>query len=62
VHCVGWSMDEVRDVLQIAFPILQDDPLLERYGGMPWEPWPSDLAGQRFLEELQTLLNQRDQL
>ncbi len=56
VHCTGWSRDEVRDVLQIAFPVLEVDPLVASYGGRAWEPWPSELASQRFLEELRRLL------
>ena len=52
VHCTGWSRDEVRDVLGIAFPVLEVDPLLALYGGRAWEPWPSELAAQRFLDEL----------
>lgn len=59
VHCVGWSREEVRDVLRIDDPVLTDDPLVERYGGVPWEPWPSDLAGRRFLDELNALLARR---
>ena len=55
VHCTGWSRDEVRDVLGIAFPVLDVDPLQALHGGTPWEPWPSDVAAARFLEELRAL-------
>ena len=56
VHCTGWSRDEVRHVLGIAFPVLDDDPLRARYGGRAWAPWPSELAASRFLDELTRLL------
>ena len=52
VHCTGWSRDEVRDVLGIEFPVLDVDPLQSIYGGTAWEPWPSELAAKRFLDEL----------
>ncbi len=55
VHCTGWSRDEVRDVLGIEFPVLDADPLQALYGGRAWEPWPSELAATRFLEELERL-------
>lgn len=55
VHCTGWSRDEVRDVLGIPFPVLDVDPLQAVYGGTPWEPWPSDVAAERFLAELKGL-------
>ena len=52
VHCTGWSRDEVRDVLGIEFPVLDVDPLQSIHGGTAWEPWPSELAAKRFLDEL----------
>lgn len=55
VHCTGWSAREVREVLGIEHPILASDPLAAQYGGQAWEPWPSDLAAQRFLDALRTL-------
>jgi hypothetical protein len=55
VHCVGWTPQEVREVLRIAHPILDTDPLTKLYDCAPWEPWPSDLAAERFLEELTQL-------
>lgn len=55
VHCVGWSRDEVRDVLGIGDPVLDIDPLAAIYGGAPWEPWPPEVAAQRFLDELRLL-------
>ena len=38
VHCTGWSRAEVRDVLGIAFPVLDVDPLQAIYDGTAWEP------------------------
>ena len=55
VHCTGWSRAEVRDVLGIAFEVLDVDPLQQAYGGQPWEPWASDVAARRFLGELERL-------
>jgi hypothetical protein len=52
VHVVGWSRDEVRDTLKISLPPLERDPLAALYGGEPWEPWPPQLACERFLAEL----------
>jgi 5'-deoxynucleotidase YfbR-like HD superfamily hydrolase len=52
VHCTGWSRGEVRDVLGIEFPVLDIDPLQAIHGGTTWEPWPSELAARRFLDEL----------
>ena len=59
VHCTGWSRAEVRDVLGIAFPVLDVDPLQAIYGGAAWEPWPSDVAAARFLDELKRLTRER---
>lgn len=55
VHCTGWSEREVREVLGITHPVLHTDPLQALYGGTPWEPWPSDVAAARFLDELRRL-------
>ncbi|WP_371871736.1 phosphohydrolase [Pseudoduganella violacea] len=57
VHVVGWSRQEVRGILKIRSEPLQDDPLLALYGGRPWEPWPPDLAQERFLAELRRLMD-----
>ena len=56
VHCVGWQRQEVREVLGIEAPVIDDDPLVRRYGGVPWEPWPPELAASRFLDALTGLL------
>ena len=55
VHCTGWSREEVRDVLGIHHTVLDADPLQALYGGTAWEPWPSDVAARRFLDELSRL-------
>ena len=39
----GWSMEEVRRTLKIRAAVLPEDPLAERYGCRPWEPWPPAL-------------------
>ncbi|UXH80732.1 phosphohydrolase [Roseateles amylovorans] len=56
VHCTGWSVTEVREVLGISHPVLDTDPLQAVYGGAAWEPWPSDVAAQRFLQALLRLM------
>lgn len=55
VHCTGWSRNEVREVLGITHAVLEDDPLQPLYGGTAWEPWPADVAAERFLAELRRL-------
>lgn len=55
VHCIGWPVHEVRDVLGIVHPVLDVDPLADIYGCRPWEPWAADVAAERFLAELDAL-------
>lgn len=55
VHVAGWSRDEVRSTLKITAPILNDDPLVQRYGCTAWEPWAPSVAADRFLAELKRL-------
>lgn len=57
IHVAGWSAAEVRDILDIQMPTLADDPLQAVYGGIAWEPWPMDLAAQRYEQELKRLLD-----
>jgi 5'-deoxynucleotidase YfbR-like HD superfamily hydrolase len=59
LHCVGWSLEEIRDVLCLDVEVLQVDPLVAIYGGTPWEPWPADVAAERFLAKLQELVDAR---
>jgi hypothetical protein len=51
-HVVGWSAQEIQEVLQLDHVALDVDPLVAVYGGTPWEPWPADLAAERFLDAL----------
>jgi hypothetical protein len=55
VHVAGWSREEVRSTLKIRATVLAEDPLAERYGCRPWEPWPPAVACERFLAELNRL-------
>lgn len=55
VHCIGWPVHEVRDVLGIVHPVLDVDPLADAYGCQPWEPWPAGVAAERFLGALESL-------
>ena len=57
VHVAGWSREEVRSTLKISAPILNVDPLVERYGCTAWEPWPPGVAAARFLAEFERLSN-----
>lgn len=56
VHVAGWSRAEVREVLGIQMAPLDIDPLHAVYGGEPWDPWPVDVATQRFLEALRSIV------
>lgn len=59
VYCAGWSVTEVRQVLGLTAPIIDADPLAERFAGEPWEPWPSEIAAQRFLGALKSAIARR---
>lgn len=59
MHVAGWSREEVRTVLGIDVAPLTDDPLVAIYGGVPWEPWATDVANSRFLLELHKILGSR---
>ena len=54
-HVAGWSAAEIRSTLGIVRQPPATDPLLPRYGGTPWEPWPPALSAERFLAELRRL-------
>lgn len=56
VHVVGWSPHEVRHTLGITVVPLTCDPLVAEYGGTAWEPWTPVLAAQRFMDQLERLL------
>lgn len=56
LYCVGWSQQEITDVLGIREPVLQRDPLTRLYDCEPWRPWPSSLAYERFHIEFVRLL------
>lgn len=56
VHVVGWSRDEVRNILNIPERALDVDPLVHVYDCRAWEPWPPGLACERFLDELHALV------
>jgi uncharacterized protein len=57
VYVAGWTTQEVREVLGIRAAVRTADPLLRQYGGTPWQPWPPELAAERFLAELRRLLS-----
>ena len=61
IHVAGWSREEVRTVLNIQVTPLVDDPLVGVYGGVPWEPWSTDVANTRFLQELHKILESRQE-
>ena len=51
----GWTREEVRETLGILAPVKPTDPLAQRYGGEPWQPWGPKAAAERFLAELKRL-------
>lgn len=55
VHVAGWSRAEVRATLGIRAAVMAADPLQAEFGGTPWEPWPPEVAAQRFLDALRRL-------
>jgi hypothetical protein len=55
VHVAGWTEAEMRETLGIRAAVLARDPLVARFGGEAWRPWPPALAAERFLEELSQL-------
>jgi hypothetical protein len=52
VHVVGWTAGELRRSLRIGAPVLAVDPLPRPVGMAPWQPWPADVAAERFLHAL----------
>ncbi len=59
VHVAGWTEAEMRETLGIRAALIARDPLVQRFGGEPWRPWPPTLAAERFLAELQLLQAKR---
>jgi hypothetical protein len=55
VHVAGWSAAEVRGTLGIRAAVMTTDPLAAALGCTPWEPWPPEIAAQRFLAALRRL-------
>ena len=55
VHYVGWSRDEVKNVLGIDHPVLELDPLT-RFGEMAWTVWPPEYADKAFHTKFMALL------
>lgn len=47
-HVAGWTPQEIRQALGITARAPVEDPLVTRYGGTPWEPWPARVAAERF--------------
>lgn len=60
LYCAGWSEYEIVNVLGIREPVLQHDPLVRAYRCTPWQPWPSEVAVERFHVELLRLLAARE--
>ena len=56
VRVVGWTEEEVQRVLRIPYEPLTKDPLQPLYGGTAFEPWPPQVAAERFLTELRALI------
>jgi hypothetical protein len=54
-HVVGWTLDDMRDVLNIDMAPLSDCPISTPEGLAPWQPWPPTLAERVFLDKLNLL-------
>mgnify|MGYP001084416194 FL=1 len=54
-HVAGWTPKEIRQALGITSRAPKTDPLVRRYGGTPWEPWPARVAAERFCAALAAL-------
>jgi hypothetical protein len=52
VYVAGWESRELKEVLQIEMVPLREDPLVQVFNCIPWEPWTPDVAAERFLEIL----------
>lgn len=59
LHVVGWSRSEIRTILEIPYEPLENDPLVEVYGGEPWKPWPQEVATERYLAEMRAIESKR---
>ena len=55
IHVAGWTEDEVRRILRIPENPAEADPLASWFNCMPWEPWPAEIAAERFLMMLSRL-------
>lgn len=60
IYCIGWSRDEVREVLGITHPFLDHDPISTVFKSRPWEPWPPNIASALFESTLLELIRERD--
>ncbi|WP_294536805.1 phosphohydrolase [uncultured Rhodoblastus sp.] len=57
-HVVGWTLDDMRDVLNIELAPLSDCPLAAPEGFAAWQPWPPALTERLFLHKLNLLKQQ----
>lgn len=57
VHYVGWSRDEVKNVLGIEYAALDSDPLTY-FGETSWAVWPPEYAENFFHKKFTSLLLQ----
>ena len=55
VHVAGWTRAEARETLGIRVKVADRDPLAGRYEAPPWQPWPPQIAAERFGLELARL-------
>ena len=56
IHVAGWTAAEVRGTLRITEPAAAMDPLAVPARVTAWEPWPADVAAERFLAALKRLM------
>lgn len=58
IHVTGWSEQDTRDVLDLKYPLLAADPLVDAgLKQVPWEPIDGDAAGKAWLTQLKAVLD-----
>lgn len=56
IHVAGWSEQDTRETLQLDYPLLETDPLVELgLKSTPWEPMPSEQAADAWLSAFRTV-------
>lgn len=57
VHVAGWSAADTRDTLDLKYPLLFADPLVDAgFKATPWEPMTSEDAAAAWLTQLRAII------